>query len=218
MRKGRVAIINPNSTQAVTDGISRAVEGFRFSDGPAIDCLTLAEGPPGIETDQHVQDVIDPLCRLITDGVADAYVIACFGDPGLDQARTVTDKPVFGIAQSAYATAIQRGERFGIIAILEGSVPRHEAYVERLGLTSRFAASVPIGLGVVELEEAPDALARMEAVGKVLVGDRGADVLILGCAGMASKRQPLEEALGIPVIDPCQAAAAQAVAALVTAG
>ena len=116
----RIVVINPNSTRRVTEGIDRAVEPLRFADGPAIDCLTLAEGPPGIESQRHVDGVIGPLCRLVEshDNRASAFVIACFSDPGLQSARETTRKPVLGIAESGIATALTLGERFGIVAIL----------------------------------------------------------------------------------------------------
>jgi Asp/Glu/hydantoin racemase len=84
-----------------------------------------------------------------------------------------------------------------------------------MGLQHRFAGELPIGLGVTELEGDPAAVeARMAEVGGRLVAEHGADVLILGCAGMARYRRPLGERLGVPVLDPSQAAVAQAVAAV----
>ena len=122
----RIVVINPNSSQGVTDGIDRAIAPLRFADGPELDCLTLAEGPPGIETQRQADGVIGPLCDLIAreDNAAEAFVIACFGDPGLHAARETTAKPVVGIAEAAYAAALQWGERFGVIAILPNSVRR----------------------------------------------------------------------------------------------
>ena len=61
----RILVINPNSTEAVTRGIDEAVEPLRMAGGPAIDCVTLKEGPPGIETQQHVDGVVAPLLRLV---------------------------------------------------------------------------------------------------------------------------------------------------------
>lgn len=211
----RVVVVNPNSTQAVTDGIDEAMAPLRFADGPRIDCLTLAEGPPGIESQCLSDGVIGPLCDLIRreDNRADAFVIACFGDPGLQSARETTAKPVVGIAEASYAAALQLGERFGVIAILENSARRQRRYVRQLGLGERYAASLPVGLGVVELEE-NGVGERMIEVGRELIESHGADVLILGCAGMARQREPVARALGVPVIDPSQAAAAQAIAAV----
>ena len=93
---GRILVINPNSSETVTGDIDRALDGFRGAGGPAIDCITLAEGPPGIETERHVNEVVAPLCHAVRREQASAVVIACFSDPGLYAAREVTGSPVFG--------------------------------------------------------------------------------------------------------------------------
>ena len=212
---GRVVVINPNCTEAVTRGIDEAVAPLRFAGGPRIDCVTLAEGPPGIETQAHADAVVDPLCRRVRaeDGPQHAFVIACFGDPGLHTARESTASPVFGIAHSAYLHAMSLGERFGVIAILPASVRRHRRYVRTLGLQAHFAASIPIGVGVTALE-GEEVSGRMQAVGRELRDGHGCDVVILGCAGMARQRAALESELAIPVVDPCQAGTARALSAL----
>ena len=125
---------------------------LRLAGGPDIECVTLPEGPRGIETQEHVESVVLPLQRTIRarDNDADAFVIACFSDPGIHLARETTRKPVFGIAESAYLTALTRGERFGVISILATSIPRHLRQIRQLGLLDRFAGDRAIGLGVGE--------------------------------------------------------------------
>lgn len=212
----RIVVINPNSTEAVTQGIDDALAELRFADGPEIDCLTLAEGPPGIETQRHVDGVVDPLCELIKreDNQADAFVVACFSDPGLHSARETTARPVLGISECAMTSALNLGDRFGIIAILPASVARHRRYIRQMGLDDRFAGELPIGVGVTGLDQEDKVEARMAEVGGRVVDEFGADVLIMGCAGMARYRMRLEDRLGVPVIDPSQAAVAQAIAAV----
>jgi len=211
-----IVVINPNSTEEVTRGIGAALEGLRFPGGPAIECLTLREGPPGIESQAQSDAVVAPLLALIASRETDAgaFVIACFSDPGLHAARERCRRPVFGIAESAMATALTRGERFGIVSILEASLPRHARAVRAAGLSERFAGDVAIGLGVTPLSSEQETYGRLLAAGETLRDARGADVLILGCAGMARYRARLEAAIGRPVIDPCQAAAALAVGLL----
>lgn len=215
-RRERIVVINPNSTEAVTRGIDDAVAPLRFADGPEIECRTLAEGPPGIECQRHVDGVVGPLCDLIEreDNAADAFVIACFSDPGLHSARESTKRPVVGISEAAITTALSLGERFGIIAILPASVSRHRRYIRQMGLMDRFAADLPVGVGVTGLGAGREVEDRMAAVGQRLVDEHEADVVIMGCAGMAQYRGALEDRLGVPVIDPSQAAVAQAIGAV----
>jgi Asp/Glu/hydantoin racemase len=132
----RILVINPNSTEAVTVGIDKAMEPLRMPGGPAIECVTLKEGPPGIDTQAHVESVVAPITAMVKgrDNDCSAFVIACYSDPGLHAAREVTSKPVLGIAECGILTALTLGQRFGVISILrrtdgaerpDGRRPRH---------------------------------------------------------------------------------------------
>ncbi|MCA1241130.1 aspartate/glutamate racemase family protein [Stappia stellulata] len=205
-------ILNPNSSRVVTDGIDAAIDPMRAGAGVDIRCHLLPEGPPGIETQAHVDGVVLPLlaqARALEDE-ASAFVIACFSDPGLAALREQSTRPVLGIGESAYLTALTMGQRFGIVSIKRGSVARHIKTLGAMGILDRLAADRPIDLGVAELSDETRTRSRLEEVGAQLRDSDGADVLILGCAGMAGYRRDLQQTLGIPVIDPCQAATAMA--------
>src|ERR1700758_1633042 len=186
---------------------------LRIPDGPEIACLTLEDGPPGVESQTDADRVIQPLCRVIREREADAaaFVIACFSDPGLFSAREVTTKPVLGIAECGILTALTLGYRFGVISILARSVPRHLRYIAAMGVGQRLVGDLAIGLGGTELADAPRTLSRMIDVGRQLREQHGADVLVMGCAGMARYRRDLEQAVQIPVVEPTQAAVVMAI-------
>jgi len=79
----RIRVVNPNSNEEVTRGLDAALEPLRFANGPEIVCSTLAEGPFGIETQADVESVVMPLRRMVeADNSSDAFVIACYSDPG----------------------------------------------------------------------------------------------------------------------------------------
>jgi allantoin racemase len=118
---------------------------------------------------------------------------------------------VLGIAECGILTALTLGYRFGVISILARSVPRHLRYIAAMGVGQRLAGDLPIGLGVTELADGRTTLARMIDVGRRLRDRHGADVLVMGCAGMARYRADLEEAVRIPVVEPTQAAVAMAI-------
>ena len=211
-----IVVINPNSTEAVTAAIDRSIAPLRMPGGPPIECVTLKEGPPGIESQETSDSVIMPLCRLIrsSDAGASAFVIACFSDPGLHAAREVTSKPVFGIAECSIATALTRGDRFGIISILDNAVVRHRRVVRAMGLLERFGGDIAIGIGILGLGEESHVLERMSSAGSRLRDEHQCDVLVMGCAGMARYRQRLEASLRIPVIEPAHAAVTMAIGQL----
>lgn len=208
---GTLFVINPNSSERVTAGIDAAMEPLRGF-GISIRCLTLAEGPQGIESQVQADLTIAPMLRLAESVAADAagYVVACFGDPGLHALRDRTALPVLGIQEAAVATALTLGQRFGVIAILPASIPRHMRAFGAMGVRDRLAGDRALGLTVAELAEPGRTLPAMIATGRRLRDEDGADVLIMGCAGMAAYRDALERETGLPVVEPCQAAAAMA--------
>jgi len=211
--RDRILVINPNSTAAVTRAIDDAMAPLRIPGGPKIACLTLDDGPPGVESQTDADGVILPLCRVIGEREANAaaFVIACFSDPGLFSAREATQKPVLGIAECGILTALTLGHRFGVISILARSVPRHLRYIAAMGVDQRLAGDLPIGLGVAELLDQEPTLTRMIDVGRRLRDQHGADVLVMGCAGMARYRDQLEDTVQIPVVEPTQAAVTMAI-------
>jgi Asp/Glu/hydantoin racemase len=210
----RILVINPNSTEAVTRGIDEACAPLRIEGGPGIDSVTLREGPPGVETQQHVDGVVAPLINLVRQREKDydAFVIACYSDPGLHSIREVTKKPVLGISECGILTALTLGQKFGVIAILKQSIARHLRYVGALGVSERMAGELPVGLPVTELSDEKKTFGRMVEVGKALRDTHGADVVVMGCAGMARYRKPLQDEIRIPVVEPTQAAVAMAIA------
>ena len=209
----RILVINPNSTEAVTQGIDAAMAPLSLPGGPAIECVTLTEGPPGIESQAHVEQVVAPIGAMVKkrDNDCAAFVIACYSDPGLHAARELTTKPVLGIAECGIMTAMTLGQRFGVISILKKSIPRHLRYVGQMGVADRMAGDRAIGLGVTALSDETRTFARMAEVAAELRDEDGADVLVMGCAGMARYRDRLSRHVGLPVVEPSQAAVSMAI-------
>jgi allantoin racemase len=214
-RRRRILVINPNSNAVVTHGLEVALRPLAFDGGPEIVCVTLKEGPFGVETQADSDSVALPLRRMVdADTSSDAFVIACYSDPGINVCREATARPVFGIAESGVLTALARGERFGVIAIKQRSIPRHIRYLRQMGLMDRLAGERPLEMSVAETASGDATFGKMLEVGRQLRDADGAMVIVMGCAGMARHRAPLEAELGIPVIDPTQAAVAMALGTL----
>ena len=205
-----LVVINPNSSETVTRGIEQALQPLQGV-GVPIRCLTLAEGPPGIENQRQADLTVAPMLAL-ADRQTDAagFVIACFGDPGLHALRVQTALPVTGIQEASVMTALTLGHRFGVIAILPQSIPRHLRAFGAMGVSGRLAGDRALGLGVAELADPDRCLAAMIRTGKQLRDVDGAEVLIMGCAGMAQYRSVLQDETGLPVVEPTQAAVSMA--------
>ncbi|MBR5128913.1 MAG: aspartate/glutamate racemase family protein, partial [Firmicutes bacterium] len=116
----KIKIINPNTTQSMTDSVEEMAK--RYADeGTEIIAVSPKTGPDSVETyvDEYlaIPGVLQEIIKGEKEG-CDAYIIACFGDPGLQAAREVTDKPVLGIAESAIATAKVLAPYFSIVSVL----------------------------------------------------------------------------------------------------
>jgi len=209
----RILVINPNCSQACSDGISLALAPFRFPAGPTLDVVTLQQGPPAIYSWRDWHAVTEPMCRLVEQSEADVYIIACASDPGIEAVRTATARPVLGIFRSAVAAAVARAERFGVIAIVEASKARHRLGLRAMGLEDRLAGEVALNVSMDTLLDQRAARTALLAAGRDLAA-MGAETIILGCTGMAHHRTALADAVGLPVIEPVQAAAGLALAVL----
>ncbi|MBF9031064.1 hydantoin racemase [Rhodobacterales bacterium HKCCE3408] len=209
----KIIALNPNSSKAVTASMAACLAPLRAATRHEIACTELPDAPIGIESDDDVATVSPMVGAFAAETEADALVVACFSDPGVAAARGA-GPVVVGIAEAAYYGALQHGERFGIISIGKASIARHAAHVGRLGLTARLAGDRSLDMSVAEANDADRAAARVMEIGRELREADGADVLILGCAGLGEQRAALQAALGCTVIDPVQAGVAAAITAL----
>jgi Asp/Glu/hydantoin racemase len=209
----RILVINPNSSETCSAGISAVLAPFQLAGGPVVDVVTLKEGPPAIYSWRDWHAVVDPMCRLVERTDADAYVIACASDPGIEAVRAVTARPVLGIFRSAVAAAVARAERFGVIAFVESSKARHRLGLRAMGLEDRLAGEVALNLPMETLLDPGAAREALVAAGRELAA-MGAETLILGCTGMAHHRAAVWDAVRLPVIEPTQAAVGLALVAL----
>jgi Asp/Glu/hydantoin racemase len=201
-----ILVINPNSSVSVTRSMQACLAPVRAATRHQLTCTELAKSPPGIESDEHVVEVIPHIIEAIAAASADAYVLGCFSDPGIATVRETTRRPVIGIAEAAYLAALGLGRRFGIVSMGPSSIARHRRYLQALRLDGRLAGDRSIGMTIPQLM-ATDVVETVTRVGRQLRDADGADVIILGCAGLGGYRPDLQAALGLPVVDPVQAGA-----------
>lgn len=202
----RIVVTNCNTTQEMTEEI---VRGARAAAGPGttVTGLTPSWGPESAEgwLDSYLSAaaVID-LMRTY-DSPYDAVVMAGFGEHGREGVRELVDVPVVDITEAAAHLACLLGRRYGVITTLERSCGQIEDSLELAGVGRNCAAVVGTGLGVLDLGDA----ARTEAA-FLMAAERacaaGAEVLVLGCAGMTGLQRVVGEKLGLPVVDGVAAA------------
>jgi len=204
----RIKAINPNTTLEMTENIGRQVRRYT-SDDVEVEAVSPEKGPISIESYYDdflaVPGVLEEI--LSADDDVDAFINACWGDPGIDACREVTEKPVVGIAEASMYVANMLGANFSVATILPRARDFIEERVRTTGLWGQCASVRCTELTVVETEEtrnaAEDALydAAMTAI-----EEDGAEAICLGCAGMGGLDEPLEARLPVPVIDSVAAA------------
>lgn len=203
----KIKLINPNTTRSMTDLIAEAGREVA-APGTEILAATSRSGPASIEG--HFEEAMSVLGLVdeILDGPrADAYIIACFGDPGLMAAREITDAPVLGIAEAAMHAATFIATGFSVVTTLERTRIITEHLVRNYGMEHHCRRVRATDVPVLELEN-PQSNARATILAeceRALAEDQSS-AIVLGCAGMADLVRYLEDKLQVPVIDGVAAA------------
>ena len=211
--KQRILVINPNSSASCTRGMAAAMAPFSAPHLAPFEVVSLPGGPPAIATWRDWYSVAEPLAQMVEREDAAAYVIGCVSDPGLEAVRMATTRPVLGMLRCAVAAALTRGERFGMIGFMETSRPRQRRVLQAMGLEQRLAGFIPLNLPMETLTDPAAPRARIQQAAKELAA-LGAESIVLGCTGLAGHAAAAEDAAGIPVIEPCQAAGLAALLAV----
>ena len=160
-------------------------------------------GPPSIEGYfDEAFSVPGLLAEIGKAADADAFVIACFDDTGLEAARCATDAPVVGIGEAAFHLASLIAEKFSVVTTLARSIAPIERNLVKYGLAARCARVRAPNVAVLSLEEpGSDARRTIEREIERALSDDGAEAIVLGCAGMTDLARDLSQAAGVPVLD-----------------
>ena len=201
----RILIINPNTSESMTDKIRTVAEAAKRDDCEVI-VVCLTRGPFTIESSYDEAYAIAPTIDLVkqaNDEGYDAIILACFCDVGVEAAKEISCIPVLGLEEATLSVALLLGSKFGIMTEKRPRVAMKERHVRRHGLLDRMASIRPLELSVAELDSDPEETkAAGLALAKRMVEEDGAEVIIMGCAAMAGYGNDLERELGVPVLDP----------------
>ena len=212
-------VVNPNTSESMTAQVERAARAV-VGPGTRVRAVNPTMGPASIESHYDEALSVPGLLAEIAAGEragVDGYVVACFGDPGLDAAREVATGPVVGIAEAAMRSAMYLGRGFSVVTTLARTTGRARDLAEHYGAGRACLGVHACGIPVLDLESDPEAVKKIvEACAAALAAD-GSDAIVLGCAGMAELCAAVSAELGVPVVDGVQAAVL-AVQSLVTMG
>jgi allantoin racemase len=205
----RIFVINPNTSESMTDHIRRELEEIKRPD-TELTVVNPEHGPVSIES-AYDEALAGPptleLVRRANEEGYDAIVLACFSDPSLDAAKEVSDVPVIGIEEATLHVAAMLGHKFSIMTSLSSRIPTRDLHVRLHGLESAFASAPALNMPVLEMDANPEkAKARILELARQAVQEDGAEVIVLGCAGLAGYAEDIERELGAVVLDPTSVA------------
>jgi len=196
----KILCINPNSSTEVTSAIEEICRKYALLD-TEIDVKCIKEAPSDIESYHDAAISEKYLLERFEEWKEkyDGFIIACHSDVGVDLLRELTDKPVMGIGEASMLFALPLGHKFSILSLKKKKIPQKEDLVKKYGFENRCASIRITGLGVIaNYQEKKEKLIQE---GMKAVEEDGAEVLILGCAGMAGLDKEIEKVIGVPVID-----------------
>ena len=196
----KILCINPNSSQEVTVGIENICKNYALPT-TEIEVKYIKEAPPGIESYHDAAISKKYLLDKFEEWKEqhDGFIVACHSDVGVDLLRELTDKPVIGIGEASMLFALPLGHKFSILSLKRKKIPQKEDLVRKYGLENRCASIRITGLGVIATDK--EKREKLIQEGMKAVKEDGAEVLILGCAGMAGFDKKIEKIVGVPVID-----------------
>lgn len=215
----KIRVVNPNTTAAMTDTIGAAA---RRVAAPATRIVATQPDSGPVSIESHFDEaiaavgVLEEIRRGERDAT-DAYVIACFGDPGLLAARELTRAPVIGIAEAAFHCATMIATRFSVVTTLGRTVVIAEELLQRYGFSHHCRRVRAAEIPVLDLEHDPDAaLRRIVDEARRAKAEDGIGAIVLGCGGMADLTEQISQAVGLPVVEGVTAAVklAEALASL----
>jgi allantoin racemase len=204
----RIKIINGNTFQPMTAEIDRIAQQVR---SPQVDIITTQprSGPQSIESyyDEYlaIPGILEEIMQ--SEDNIDAFILACWGDPGLEAAREITTRPVVGIAEASMYVANMLAARWGVVTTQHRTRDMIEKTIHKTGFSHRCVAIRTTGIPVTETEtDRAGTVDILEQAIRAAMVEEKLEAVCLGCAGMAGLDQALEARLGIPVIDAVAAA------------
>ncbi|NJN04482.1 MAG: aspartate/glutamate racemase family protein [Leptolyngbyaceae cyanobacterium RM1_1_2] len=202
----QIKIINGNTSESMTQGIDRVAQAI-CSPQTVLVTTQPRSGPASIESyyDEYLA-IPGILEQIVLDQEADAFILACWGDPGIEAAREVTHRPVVGIAEASLYVANMLAPPWSVVTTLHRVRDMVEKTVDKIGLRQRCASVRTTPLAVLETASRAATLTALIEAGRLAIAEDGAEALCLGCAGMSGLDVALEVELQVPVVDAVAAA------------
>jgi len=204
----KILVVDPIVKSEPTKDMDKIYSSLKV-EGVSLNFESLKQGPYFIETDENEKSAVPDLLRVIKEGEERGYdgiIINCFGNPGLEEARKLVKIPVIGAGEASFLRIKELEQKFSVLTTVEEAARRVERNARKCNI-ERFLVSVrPLGMHVLELSQKMRLRKALIVEGKKAVQEDHAEIVVLGCTGMAGNAEWLSKKLGVPVIDSTKAA------------
>ena len=201
----KIMVINPNTSESMTNHLREELKRVKRSD-TELTVICPEKGPETIESAYDEAHAIPPTLGLVKKANREGYdavILACFSDPGLEAAKEISEIPVIGIEESTLHVAAMLGARFSVMTPRKERIAARKEHVHMRGMDHFLASVRSLDLSVAETDADPEKTKkRVLEVARRAAEEDGAEIIILGCAGMAGYAPELESKLGVKVLDP----------------
>ena len=199
----RILVANVNTTESMTEAIADSARSVA-SPGTEIVGITPRFGADSCEGnfESYLAAIAVMDAILAYPEPYDAVIQAGYGEHGREGLQELLEVPVVDITEAAASTAMYLGHKFSVVTTLDRTVPLIEDRLKLAGLDQRCASVRASGLGVLELESGPErAVKAIVEQSTKAVHDDHAEVICLGCGGMAELEEQVRAATGVPIVD-----------------
>ncbi len=203
----RVLVVNPVGHSKWDEQDKRIYQSFASQD-TIVDVVSLPQGPPSVETPEAHAEVIPLVVKRVLEfkDKYDGFIVNCFLDPGVNLLKGLIEKPVVGPCEASMALASMVSSKIGIVTVGNEALWMIEEHVRELGFGDKLIALEGIDLGVLDIDKDIELTVKklVEASRRAL--EKGAEVIVLGCTGLAGLAEKVEREISVPVVDPSGAA------------
>jgi len=203
----RILVVNPVGTKIWDEKDEKYLRGFAGKD-TSIKVLSLKDGPSSLETFQSMVSVCPGIIQLVksVENNYDAIVVDCFGDPCIEAIREVVNVPVLGPGETSMMIASLLGHRFSVISPTRKTAVQVELHARALGIEHRLASVVGLDIAVLDLERDVEKTVKAVVKASKKAVQDGAEVIVLGCTGLAYMADEIRKRLNVPLIEPASLA------------
>lgn len=209
----KIYVLNASSRQdtGITDSLTKLLSWSGESSVPTFHCVTLHDGPCGISTARDSAEAAVAVLRYIDDHHAEpdcaGFIIACFSDPGVAEAKDITDKPVLGIGGAGLASATAFGRSIGTIGVSKDGQQKVRQLARNYGMGGLLIGHRSLGLDYSDLQNTDRVVDHLVRACESLAQENDAGAILLAGAGMQHFVAALQARVTIPIIEPVLAAA-----------